>query len=184
MNDMFAEVKVEFEKVYGNDQKMIDFCMKEISGIVKLEDNGYYCFEKPSIRTRFCFGYGQNGISTKDDYDAAVNAKNNITMKDAFFAANMETFNNLEKILEYPGELYSTCRYNNENVLLRSLASQEEEYRWGRIYGTIISKLTPVDRLNIKVELTNQKKKFMKRLETYWKRYGNSKLKTWTYLVD
>ena len=73
--------------------------------------------------------------------------------------------------------------YNSKSKL-RGLKTDEEERRFGKIYGTIISEITPLDRLNIKIELSNQKKKFEKRLETYWKKYGSSKFKTWTYLVD
>jgi hypothetical protein len=176
-------LSVEFTKVWKNDQKMIDYCIKKTAGIVQFEDGGYFCFEKPSIETHFCFGYGQNGISTEEDYSDAVAAKNNASTKEYFFQENMSKFQNIEDMLKYDGKVYSMAMYNNESNL-RGLKTDEEERRFGKMYGTVISEITPLDKLNLKRELDNQKKLFMKRLETYWKRYGSSKFKTWTYLVD
>lgn len=180
---MYDAIKKEYEKVWKSDTKMVDFCVKKTIGIVKLEDGGYFCFEKPSIETHFCFGYGQNGISTEEDYNDAVKAKINASTKEYFFKENMRKFQDLENMLKYDGKVYSMELYNSKSKL-RGLKTDEEERRFGKMYGTIISEITPLDRLNIKQELSNQKKKFEKRLETYWKKYGSSKFKTWTYLVD
>jgi hypothetical protein len=176
-------LSVEFTKVWKNDQKMIDYCVKKITGIVQLEDGGYFCFEKPSIETHFCFGYGQNGISTDDDYNDAVAAKNSASTKEYFFQENLKKFQYIEDMINYDGKVYSMEMYCTKTNL-RGLKTDDEERRFGKMFGTVISEITPVDRLNIKRELTNQKKKFEKRLETYWKRFGSSKFKTWTYLVD
>ena len=181
---MIDAVRTEYEKVYKNDVKMIDYCIKKTSGIVQFEDGSYYCFEKPSIETHFCFGYGQNGISTEEDYNDAVAAKNMASEKEYFIAENMKKFQDLEDVIEYDGNVYSIIRYANHKVMLSSLTTDKEERKWGKIYGHVLSTITPVDRIMFKNELKKQKEKFMKRLETYWKKYGNSKLKTWTYLVD
>jgi DNA-binding protein H-NS len=180
---MYDAIKKEYEKVWKSDTKMVDFCVKKTIGIVQLEDGGYFCFEKPSIETHFCFGYGQNGISTEEDYNDAVKAKINASTKEYFFKENMRKFQDLENMLKYDGKVYSMELYNSKSKL-RGLKTDEEERRFGKMYGTIISEITPIDRLNLKIELSNQKKKFEKRLETYWKKYGSSKFKTWTYLVD
>ena len=49
------------------------------------------------------------------------------------------------------------------------------------VKGSLIS---DADKQKIRKEIELQKVKFTKRLETYWKRYGSSKLTTSTYLVD
>ena len=185
MNKSFKDlVKAEFEKVWGPDVKMVDYCMKKTSGIVQFEDGGFYCFEKPSIRTRFCFGYGQNGMSTLDEFDSALEAKKNASTKEYFFAENLAVFEALENMVnDTYSKLFSTAQYKDESNL-RGISSDEEERVYGRMFGIVKSELTPTDRLALKRELENQKKMFMKRLETYWKRFGASKLKTWTYLVD
>jgi hypothetical protein len=174
----------EFKKVWGKDEKMIDFCMKKITGVVELENGGYFCFDKPSIETHFCFGYGQNGISTEEDFEFALQEKINASKKENFISENMKKFQFMEETLDYDGKVYAMELYNRSNSNLRGLKTDEEERIYGKMFGTVVSEITPVDRMNLKAELSNQKKKFMKRLETYWKRYGSSKLKTWTYLVD
>jgi hypothetical protein len=185
MNNSFKDlVKAEFEKVWKTDKKMVEYCMKKTSGIVQFEDGCFYCFEKPTIRTRFCFGYGQNGISTDEEFEDAVEARRNASTKEYFFAENLAIFDDLENMLnDDTTKLYSVGQYDG-TVNLSGVKSDEEERIFGKIFGVIKSELTPVDRLMLKRELENQKKMFIKRLETYWKRYGASKFKTWTYLVD
>ena len=183
-NEKMLKVKAEFEKVWKKDQRMIDYCLKKTVGVVEFEDGSYYCFEKPSIETRFCFGYGQNGISTEEEFENAIAAKNKVSEKECFIAENMKKFQELEDIIKYDGNVYSVIRYDNPDIKLSSLTTDKEEQKWGKIYGYVLSVITPVDRLNLKTELNIQKQKFAKRLETYWKKYGSSKLKTWTYLVD
>ena len=180
---MLNAVKNEYAKVWGKDVKMVDFCVKRTTGVVQLSDGGYFCFVKPSIETRFCFGYGQNGISTDEDYNDAEAARRNASTKEFFFKENMRVFDFLESLLDYEGKVYSMQSYKGES-LLRNLKTDEEEHIYGKMFGTVVSTITQEDREALKAELANQKKKFEKRLETYWKRYGASKFKTWTYLVD
>ena len=49
---------------------------------------------------------------------------------------------------------------------------------------TKIRDLTPKDKEQILASLEIEKAKFTKRLNTYLKKYGLSKINTWTYLVD
>lgn len=180
---MLNILKNEYAKVWGKDEKMIDFCVKRTAGIVQLSDGGYFFFEKPTIATHFCFGYGQNGISTEEDYDDAEAARRNASTKEFFFKENMRIFDYFDFLLSYEGKVYSLAAYNGKS-LLRNLKTDEEERMYGKMFGTVVSVITQEDRETLKAELENQKKKFEKRLETYWKRYGASKFKTWTYLVD
>jgi hypothetical protein len=180
---MLNAVKNEYAKVWGKNVKMIDFCVKRTTGVVQLSDGGYFCFERPSIETHFCFGYGQNGISTEEDYSDAEAARRNASTKEYFFKENMRVFDFFDFLLSYEGKVYSMQSYKGES-LLRNLKTDEEERMYGKMFGTVVSVLTQEDLKALEAELENQKKKFGKRLETYWKRYGASKFKTWTYLVD
>ena len=182
-------LRAEYESAWTRsngtvDKKMVDFCVNKVTGYVELEDGGYFVFEKPSIETRFCFGYGQNGISTEEDFEDAVAAKQNASTKEYFMSENMKKFSDLEEALVYPGKVYSMAQYRNSGLKLRGIKTDEEERLYGKMFGIVVGEITPVDRLRIKDELANQKKMFEKRLETYWKRFGSTKLKTWTYLVD
>jgi hypothetical protein len=180
-----AEVSAEFKKVWGKDEKMVDFCVKSTSGVVKFEEGGYYLFRKPSIQTRFCFGYGQNGISSVEEFESACEARKQAETKEAFIRENMYGFEDLEETFNFDGPVYIVEDYDGKNgCMLRSLRTEEYKRRWNSLHGTSVGELSETDKENLKKELKAQKKAFMKRLETYWKRYGSSKLKTWTYLVD
>ena len=140
---------------------------------------------KYDFKSQFTTGYNYlTPKITEEDYENAAEEMRKASEKEVFFAENMRVFETLEEMINYDGIVYSVNRYDNPDIKLRSLTNDYEERKWGKIWGTVISEITPVDRLMLKKELENQKKKFKKRLETYWKRYGASKLKTWTYLVD
>jgi 23S rRNA A2030 N6-methylase RlmJ len=177
-------VKIEFEKVWKNDEKMIDFCLKKITGIVRLADGGLFTFEKPTIETKFCFGYGLYGISTEEEDQGARHSCELAKKKKNFIAENMRFFNHIQECLNYDGTIYSTCHYPGSPNLLRNIDTDYTERRFGRPVFYKAGILSPEDIENLKTELENQKNLFRKCLETYWKRYGASKLKTWTYLVD
>ncbi len=99
---MNAEIlENEYRKIWGNNKNMIDYCIKKTACMLELEGGYIFTFDKPSIKTDFCFGFGQNGISTEADYRDAAKSAKNAQEKDSFFAANMEnTFSEIERILE------------------------------------------------------------------------------------
>ena len=84
----FNDAKTEFLQVNKLDVKCFDARYYEY--LLKFGDC-FLGFEKPSIQTRFCFGYGQNGISTDDDFNRACKEERNIeTNQQAFINANLE----------------------------------------------------------------------------------------------
>ena len=78
----------EYRKIWGHDTNMIDYCMKKTACMLELEGGYIFTLDKPSIKTDFHFGYGQNGISTEADYRDAAKSAKNAQEKDCFFAAN------------------------------------------------------------------------------------------------
>jgi hypothetical protein len=179
-NKMKELIEKEFNKIWNNNRKMVDYCMKKVTGVVQLENGKLFCFEKPSIETHFCFGYGQNGISTEEDFENALQEKINASKKEYFVKENIKVFDRIEKILNSDKKIYSFIAYlKGENIV----GIEVEDYFYGKS-ELFTGYITDKDKENLLNELENQKKMFMKRLETYWKKYGSSKLKTWTYLVD
>ena len=178
--DYKVVIATELDKVWCADVKMIKWCMNSISGVVKLSDGGFYCFEKPSITTRFCFGYGQNGLSTEEEFEDACAARAKASEKEYFIAANMQGFDELDRLFSGDEPLYMNVKYGVSGGKLRNVMVESATH----YYKDIVGQLTDEDRMNLLNELEEQKKLFRKRLETYWKRFGNTKLKTWTYLVD
>ena len=52
----------ELKKVWGSDQKMIDYCLKQADKVIELHD-AIVSLVEPYIQTEYYFGYGQNLIS-------------------------------------------------------------------------------------------------------------------------
>lgn len=175
----------EYRKIWGHDTNMIDYCMKKTACMLELEGGYIFTLDKPSIKTDFRFGYGQNGISTEADYRDAAKSAKNAQEKDCFFAANMENaFSEIEKIMEE--DVFIRIKYyrqKNDSVFVTLHPESYFSYFPGE-KEQIISKISDADKQKIRKEIELQKVKFTKRLETYWKRYGSSKLTTRTYLVD
>lgn len=182
-NKLNQEIAIEYQKIWHDDPAMVKYCLKELSGAVQFEDGSFYVFEKPSIETNFCFGYGCYGVSNLEDYQLAKKEVQEARGKDFFIAENMKTFDSIEKILNYEGKVYTTVKYSKVTNKFRGIVTDYKERCGYTIYHKI-GELSKLDIQNLKKELERQKVIFRKRLETYWKRYGNSKLKTWTYLVD
>lgn len=190
----FNDAKNEFLQVNNLDSKSYE--SKNYEYALKF-DNNFLCFRKPDIKTSFCFGYGQNGISTQEDYEGAREQEKNMeTNKQAFINANLEGLNkSIEDIETYikqwidKEEKFFSSRYNKIFICKNSydhLAYLAWSWDYDNIRDKemIIREATKEDLLLIIEVYKQQIENFKKRLNTYLKRYGLSKLRTWTYLVD
>ena len=190
----FNDAKVEFLQVNNLDEKSYEAKCYEYA--LKF-DNNFLCFRKPDIKTSFCFGYGQNGISTQEDYEGAREQEKNMeTKKQAFINANLEGLNkSIEDIETFISqwkdkeEKFFSARYNKIFICKNSynhLAYLAWSWNYENIRNKdmIIREATKEDLLLIIEVYKQQIQNFKKRLNTYLKRYGLSKLTTWTYLVD
>ena len=164
-----------------NNEADLKYYMGKLSGAVELENGGVFVFEKPVIDTYFCYGYGQCGMSTEEDYQSARAMSEAALQKENFIANNFDKYSHSMGIDFNDGETYyATSPYRRSSyfkVLTRWCHLQYADDQ----NATLI---TERDKTNLKAEYERQCEMFRKRLETYWKRYGASKLKTWTYLVD
>lgn len=144
--------------------------------------------EKPSMKTSFCFGYGQNGISTEEDFQDAAAARDSMNQFSAFLAANLRGLKEeLQELLD--GKLVSYCCQKYTKVVYVRTWRDERRYEvtWRSEYQTPFAEerlLTPVDLHILARGKQAQIADLEKRCKTYWKRFGASKLHTWTYLVD
>lgn len=166
------------------DQKMIDYCTKKAAYIVELNNDSYYVIDKPDIEKDFCFGYGYCGVSTEEDYQGAAGmAAHARTSTDYFIDKNMEPLNRwIKDLTDTNYKIYKRPHYikQQENCKLIDLD-------WIRSYEATPNEreqLTP-EEINSIIEGYEQvKKAFMKRLNSYLKRYGLTKVHSWTYLSD
>lgn len=180
-------LKNEYELIWENDPKMVNYCMKKAAYVVeiKTEKETYYLeFEKPEIQKEFCFGYGLNGITNAEEMKEALeNADTARNSYEWFINANLKQ---IEESIEF---------FRNEENIVAAPAY----YKHDRKIVSVHSKRTHINYYNnlpIIKELNEQEKQeiingwevvkqdFMKRLNIYLKRYGLSKVNSWTYLVD
>ena len=190
----FEDAKNEFLQVNNLDAKSYEAKCYEYA--LKF-DNNFLCSKNPSIQTSFCFGYGQTGISTQEDYEGARSQERNMEKnQQAFINANLEDLNkSVEKIKTYikqwidKEEKCFSSRYNKIFICKNSynyLAYLAWSWDYDNIRNKddIIKEATKEDLLLLIEVYKQQIENFKKRLNTYLKRYGLSKLTTWTYLVN
>lgn len=190
----FNDAKDEFLQVNNFDAK--SYAVKYYEYGLKFDDC-FLCFEKPRIETRFCFGYGQNGISTEEDFDRACEQKHFFnTNQQAFIKANLKGLNQSIKDLQDFIDDFFDWKHNcfswsyNKIFICKNSCYHLAYLAWSWDYDNIINKdaiikeATKEDLLLIIEVYKQQIENFKKRLNTYLKRYGLSKLTTWTYLID
>ena len=208
---MTNEIKKEFIakqcECEKNPEKWAKYLNAEYSYVLKI-DEYYLPIEKERTKKSFCFGHGQNGISTEEEAKGAFeSARNARTNENYFLNENLQGINeklvNLKYFLledEEEKEKYYNKHHNElnysikfENVYLSKNHAHEVSYicateydiknkPW--FYKNLIRKLTKKEISEIVEILEKEKKDFQKRLNTYLKRYGLSKIHSWTYLVD
>ena len=196
-------LRAEYERAYGSNPKRVDYYMKQVDVVIELENGGYIVLDKPRIETTFCFGYGWNGSVSIDDMEEAYDQQKAIHKEENFKAENLKDIDEKIRMLrslkkrnyadkwwaDHPWWLDDTMK---GIVVYRS--TKESNLYWYSIcddggikYVEQTRKTYVPTKKDIEAiisGLEEQRAKFSKRLDTYLKRYGTSKLKTWTYLVD
>lgn len=189
-------MKVICSEVWKKDEKMQEFARKECAYVVELSNGNIISIDKPTIQKDFCFGYGEYGRCTQEEFEEAQDlAKKANEDVDYFIKKNMEQITNkieaLKKCLENRKECYTMTHYimQPEKSILKDYSvvriCDNPEYtpsRWSSCVD--LKKLDKNDIQAILDGLEEVGKKFMKRLNTYLKKYGLGKLHVWTYYRD
>lgn len=180
------------------DEKYTKWLRGQIARIVELENGELLEIEKPSIKTDFCFGYGYNGISTQQEIDDAYDAMHYADTNESYFLRkNLEQLTETrDRISEYlnserpdycgtsPRVPYLCDRYDGSKIkslyFMRVWDYEEMPVQTKKLYR----QATAEEQKRIFSAYEIEIKVFEKRLQTYLKRYGLSKLHTWTYLSD
>lgn len=186
-SELRAEYRALLEnEAWRNDQKMVDHCMKSISRMVEI-DAGLIEIEKPHIKTRFCFGYHLSRFDN-DDYDRATGAARHARESVDFFKRE-----NLREMMEYIEALkddsltwYSRKHYTTNPLgsRCRALACKRRREDLRPYEKEDFIPLTSEDLENVISGYEIALADFEKRLDSYLKRYGLSKVDTWTYWAD
>lgn len=193
--------ELETTSTRRNDQKMIDYCIKEASIIVNLPSGWLYAIKKPQIETRFCFGYGCQSLDYEEANELAGEARKNVNN---FLNENLEGLNKWIKDLEEIKETWSDEHWNRLFILeichtwdlpeckiidlwwlnnREALEFNTAELRKHR-FRTDTRELTKEDIEALIEGFKEARELFKKRLQTYLKRFWLSKVHTWTYWAD
>lgn len=181
---MYSEILDK--EVWNGNQKMVSFCLKEAAYIVELENGDIVVIEKPRIETRFCFGYSDSRYDT-EDYDRANNMADYAKRSQEYFIEeNMSDIDRMIAQLEgtesHSFEYRLRVKYTNSpaDSKLKSL----DAYYWHDEHAKQFPEISDADRQRVIDGYKVVRADFEKRLNTYLKRYGMSKVKTWSYWQD
>ena len=164
---------------YPNNKSMNDYILKSTSEVIETSKGYLIRFEKPSIKTRFCFGHGLNGITTSEETKNACDMAEHARTNERYFInENLEEINDKIKQYEENDLYYCDTRINQS---IKCITTEKCIYHYNDEH---VEKVSKQDKELILNTLKSEKAKFEKRLNTYLKRYGLSKIHSWTYLVD
>lgn len=181
---LMEKVKGEYRRHCHNwtifDEKRHKETLASVGGVVELDNGLLYVIEKPRVKTDFCFGYGQNGVSDEESYRFAVEGSDGVKEKLGFINANLRMFDRDHKCL-FKEKLFCFRIRNHCNcseVGIVQVACVEDAF-----YNQV-GEVSDNDRRRIAEEVGRMRENFRKRLEAYWKRCGAKHLRSWTCLVD
>lgn len=188
--------------VWGNDAHMIEWLDKNIIASVELENGMILTESKRKIETEFCFGYSSCGQGP--EYAEAAREERK--------ASESETYFLNENLRIYTDELSKIGDPEWWPVLRPTYADKDPDntlwtLEWYRLYDLInyygyeaeqpgyrttlednyrreIYIPTKDDLGRIRGMIEEAKAKHEKRCNAYLKRYGLSKIRTWTYWLD
>lgn len=183
-------------EVWQDSERMQEYARKECEYVVELSNGNIIDIEKPRIEKNFCFGMGMYATYTQEEFEAAEDlAENARTNVEYFINENMkqitEKIGYLKEALDGKKEVYTYVHYSGQPedsdlVAYNSVRicdnPEYAPFRWSNLQS--VKKLTNEDIQAIIDGLEEVAKKFMKRLNTYLKRYGLEKLNVWTYCRD
>lgn len=172
----------ELRKIWGDKIDMINFCLSEVDILKTLPNGEIFTVEKEKIKKEFCFSYGYCGISTTEEEKAARKMADRAGSDfDYFLEKNLRHLNNLISNIQRGNiYLYSLPHYYGSEKY-RQIAipypEDREMFKLGR-------RITDQEKEIYLSALKEEREKFKKRLTAYLKKYGLSKVRSWTYLCD
>ncbi len=173
---------MEIIKEVWSSPKMVEYEEKNIGTIVELDNDDLYVIEKPTIETSFCFGYGMYGRSDEESEKAAFSMEHKANTDSSYFInENLKPLNRWIDDLQN-GRWVWRKRIKYSGQTNTHLVSIEAHNIWDD--RPEFKQLSENEIKNIIAGYEEVKAQFTKRLNTYLKRYGLSKLNTWTYLRD
>lgn len=171
------------------DEKMVKFCLSDTAVVVPLSEGRLVDINKPRIEKDFCFGWSSCGQgATYDECNKSYGAAR-ANLAEYFKEQNLQSFDNRYKdYIEADREgdfkqLNTNAHYisqSEDNPLCHLNFNNRE---WPKLdEGS--KPITAEDLHNFVEAVKFVREDFAKRIDTYLKKYGTKKLRTWTYWVD
>lgn len=159
-------------KVFSEKER--DYLNKTTFDVIKFDDGCLLPINKSHIETHFCFSYDEYmdcQVKT-NTYKEAQERADNVGFE-YFLEQNLKDIKNRIKHIQEEEEMYFVKQYwkGPENVVGFQF--------WKDAY--VIRELTNKEKSMIIEVLNKQIENKTKRCQTWWKKYGKEKLKTWTY---
>ena len=167
-NNAKSANKRKYDEVIEKACKALDWDKKDVYAAVELPE-GFFMISKESIETRFCFsdeGAAYEYYKTLDKGD---------NLEKHFLRKNTKLFIEQIEMLK-KAERYDPVKinYNKKAIYFSYSEYDTENTRF----------LTSEETKQIKAALEYALNLHKKRLETYLKKYGTSKIHTWTYWAN
>ncbi len=197
-------LRSEYAKVWPRDSKMVDYCAGKVAAVAVLNDGLVYTVDKQRIEKDFCFG--ESGY----DYDDAQKAAAHARKSESYFKTeNMKRYREwISELMDVlngesdymlainPRAYYTQsddCKLCNvELVKLWEVleACGGSACRWDlfdrvlTIRGSERRIATPKEVEAILEAYKDAATQHEKKVDSYLKRYGTSKVHSWTYWRD
>ena len=178
MKTTIEELKKEYEKVWttekGTSEQMVDYCMKKIALCLKTEDGYFYILEKKKLNTEFFISEGSN----RSIDEALTICKEIKTKEDFFIEDNLRNINRLiNTIKNNKNNLFFAEMYKNSKIVAITTTKYDILNKENR-------KLTPDEEIEVLKICEKYKELQTKKINSYLKRFGLSKIKANTYWCD
>ena len=187
VRDLYATLENSYIEKYGDDEnsrKYVKWLKNTyLDSLTKLTSGEIVEIEKPKIKTSFCFGYGFCGVSSQEQINEASDLAERARKSEKFFIS--------EKLKQIDVQIKEAEDETRNGYLFGTgldgfyTVGFMSEYKHSMYYGNKPHKVISADdRAGYIVALKKCKERFEKRLQTYLKRYGLSKIESWSYLCD
>lgn len=173
-------------EVWKGDERMVEYCVKSAGYIVELTNGDIVVLRKPEIKKDFCFGYSLSRYDTEDYDDAQAMAQHARQSEEYFLSENLHAINKEIDLLSGKEstnyDYYIRVPYYSqpENSQLKAITT----FYWYSDEAQKYPKLEGEDRQRVVAGYEAVKAAFEKRLHAYLKRYGLSKVNSWSYWRD
>ena len=176
-------IRAEYKKEWN--EHMTDYCTNQVVSFAILGNGEIWTIDKASIKKDFCFGYSLSRYDSEDfdrANDQAAHAETSVeyfineNLSHAGYDSSLNALNDKHKVWyvrpKYMGN--TDCKIVSCSFLRRYDDDIPNDARL----------LTDDEKVLMVEALTEARNSFIKRLNTYLKKYGLSNINTWTYWRD